>query len=323
MSKYVYNFLIFVFLILFSFENTFTQHKKKVNIHETSNNYFPLGIGNSYTYDFFSQDNYGNEIFDTLNITIIDSLSCYFLFDKYFTYFCTLVFGDSSLFRIEDSSATRRFNDKIIKWYDFTASVGDTWLIPVQENRFFPPETFNIVAELESKNENYVLFGNTLLNCYRFSFRGTTNISDKPWRELFAPEIGLIKIEIGSPGEEYSSYTLNRCVIDGIPLTVNNEQSNYSIINNYSLYQNYPNPFNERTKISYTLWECNNRVTILIYNILGEKIKTFLLDNQNAGRYNVIWDGKNDEGKNVPSGIYIYMLMVNMQKSFKKAIIIR
>jgi hypothetical protein len=76
----------------------------------------------------------------------------------------------------------------------------------------------------------------------------------------------------------------------------------------YRLEQNYPNPFNPNTVINYTL-PINREVSVKVYNITGELVKT-LVDNEliSAGSHKVVWNGKNDLGRKVASGAYIYTL---------------
>ncbi len=75
----------------------------------------------------------------------------------------------------------------------------------------------------------------------------------------------------------------------------------------FALSQNYPNPFNPITTISYAL-PSNSYVKLSIYNILGQKVKTLVDGEEQAGFKNVIWDGKNDRGEEVGSGIYFYRI---------------
>jgi len=75
----------------------------------------------------------------------------------------------------------------------------------------------------------------------------------------------------------------------------------------FSLSQNYPNPFNPTTSIKYAISE-NARVTLTIYNILGQAVRTLVNAEQEAGFYTTKWDGTNDFGGKVSSGIYIYRI---------------
>jgi len=75
----------------------------------------------------------------------------------------------------------------------------------------------------------------------------------------------------------------------------------------YRLLNNYPNPFNPTTKIAFEIPQSEN-VSLKIYNINGELIRTVTNENLPAGYFEKVWDGKNDFGSEVSSGIYIYRL---------------
>lgn len=75
----------------------------------------------------------------------------------------------------------------------------------------------------------------------------------------------------------------------------------------YSLAQNYPNPFNPGTQIVYQLKE-KGHVHLVIYNLLGQKVRTLIDEVQTAGAVTVHWDGRNEVGQPVGSGVYIYRL---------------
>jgi hypothetical protein len=75
----------------------------------------------------------------------------------------------------------------------------------------------------------------------------------------------------------------------------------------YNLFQNYPNPFNPSTTISYSLPKVSF-VTLKIYDILGREVKTLVSNEQNNGLHNVQWNGDNNYGSKVSSGIYLYRI---------------
>ena len=91
------------------------------------------------------------------------------------------------------------------------------------------------------------------------------------------------------------------------------------IPNNFEIYQNYPNPFNPTTTIQYQLPVAGN-VKVIIYNITGEKVATLIDDFQQAGRHIVSWDGKNNNGQNVSSGVYLYSINFRDMLQVKKMI---
>jgi hypothetical protein len=78
--------------------------------------------------------------------------------------------------------------------------------------------------------------------------------------------------------------------------------------NAYELRQNYPNPFNPSTTIDYTLPR-TSRVTLVIYNIRGEQVRMLVDDIQTAGYKTANWDGRDNWGKEVSSGLYLYQII--------------
>ena len=88
------------------------------------------------------------------------------------------------------------------------------------------------------------------------------------------------------------------------------------------LYQNYPNPFYDKTKIKYNLPE-DSKVKLIIYNIFGKEIKTIVNAEQPEGLNSVIWDGKNNTGKTVSPGIYIYRIITDKFEESRSLIFIK
>ena len=87
------------------------------------------------------------------------------------------------------------------------------------------------------------------------------------------------------------------------------------------LYQNYPNPFNPQTNIKFELNKLEE-VSIKIYNVLGKEIKQLLQENLPSGGHNIQWDGKDNEGNSLPSGIYfIQMIAGSYQKTIKTVLL--
>lgn len=93
-------------------------------------------------------------------------------------------------------------------------------------------------------------------------------------------------------------------IFKSIESTTSVTQENKSALEKFSLNQNYPNPFNSTTTIQYNLIN-NVNVKINIYNILGTFLKTLINTQQNAGTYLINWDGKDENGRTMTSGIYI------------------
>lgn len=85
---------------------------------------------------------------------------------------------------------------------------------------------------------------------------------------------------------------------------------------------NYPNPSNAATTIRYSIEE-PGMVTIRIYNVLGEQVCNLLQCRQEAGKQHIIWNGKNDTGLDVPSGIYFYVIKTNTKQFVNKMTMVR
>jgi len=89
-----------------------------------------------------------------------------------------------------------------------------------------------------------------------------------------------------------------------------------------ALLDNYPNPFNPETVINYQLAEAGV-MNLQIYNIKGQSIRTLINKKLEPGRYNTIWDGKDDKGGDVSSGIYYYRMKSGNYSSCRKMILMK
>ncbi|MGQ9560433.1 MAG: SdrD B-like domain-containing protein [Candidatus Oleimicrobiaceae bacterium] len=85
----------------------------------------------------------------------------------------------------------------------------------------------------------------------------------------------------------------------------------------YALEQNYPNPFNPTTTIAFSL-EAEGYTLLRVYNMLGQQVRTLIDAHLSAGRHIVTWDGTDDNGNCVPTGLYVYTLTVNGYRASRK-----
>ena len=88
-----------------------------------------------------------------------------------------------------------------------------------------------------------------------------------------------------------------------------------------ALTGNYPNPFNPTTTISYSIKD-PAAVQIVIYNVKGQKIRTLVNQNQTNGKYNVVWNGKDDSNQPVGSGVYYYRMSAGKYLSTRKMLLV-
>ena len=90
----------------------------------------------------------------------------------------------------------------------------------------------------------------------------------------------------------------------------------------YTLHQNYPNPFNPRTSIRYDLPD-NERVNIIIYDMLGRQVKQLVDEYQDAGFKSIIWDATNDFGKPAATGVYLCKIQAGEYMQTKKMVLLK
>ena len=132
-------------------------------------------------------------------------------------------------------------------------------------------------------------------------------------------ELELVILKLGEPfGSWESTYVYGT----GVPTTALERASSGSPVM-YKLNQNYPNPFrNSPTRINYSL-QREGRASIRIYNSAGQSVKSLVDENKKKGEHVVDWDGTDDGGHRVSSGVYFYQLQVDNHKSSRKAILVR
>lgn len=85
------------------------------------------------------------------------------------------------------------------------------------------------------------------------------------------------------------------------------EMTDLPLPQSFSLSQNYPNPFNPTTTIEFRIASAS-RVSVDIINMLGQKVRTLVDQNLSAGSYATEWDGVDDSGRKVASGVYLYRM---------------
>lgn len=90
----------------------------------------------------------------------------------------------------------------------------------------------------------------------------------------------------------------------------------------FALHQNYPNPFNPNTKIRYDLPK-PAKVELAIFNLLGQKVRTLVDEEQIAGFHSIRWDSRNDQGAPVASGVYLYRIRTSEFAQTKKMLLLR
>ena len=140
------------------------------------------------------------------------------------------------------------------------------------------------------------------------------------WYDYFSGDSLVVtdqQASISLPPGEFRIYT-DKKLITGIHEPVASTPISFELL------QNYPNPFNATTTIRYRLSATKpTQTTIKILNILGQEIKTLVAEKQSAGDYRIAWDGLDNSGKPVSSGVYLYSIRSGRYYATKKLVYIK
>jgi len=94
-------------------------------------------------------------------------------------------------------------------------------------------------------------------------------------------------------------------------------------IDRLAMRQNAPNPFNPTTRIAFTVPEDASRVTLTVYNVSGRVVRRLVDEPLSAGPHSVVWNGRDDLGKSLASGIYFARLAAGGESLFKKMTLLK
>ncbi len=143
----------------------------------------------------------------------------------------------------------------------------------------------------------------------------------------------LPSLDVGPYGNLYIAWDGDRITMQPVQIffargwpiiTVVPEAPQAGTPKEFKLLQNYPNPFNSKTAVSYQLSAVSPlHTTLKIYDILGQQIRKLVEKEQGPGFYNIRWDGKDDKGKEVASGVYFCRLQNGDLVATKKLLLLR
>jgi hypothetical protein len=123
-------------------------------------------------------------------------------------------------------------------------------------------------------------------------------------------------------GEPIMRNQVVKDVVGWMQNPTNSDITEGEVPNAYSLSQNFPNPFNPTTTIKFGLRE-KGLVTLKIYNVAGQLVKTLVNEVRDAGNYEITWDGSNNHDLKVASGVYFYKMNTKNFKETKKMVLLR
>lgn len=235
------------------------------------------------------------------------------------TYVVTLTAGQTYYWRVRSHSGASTSNwSPLLSFYAYsgTNSVAPLLATPTngvsvvttspQLSWFINTPTSSLNYELQVSEDAVFTTPTIISNLNSSSYQANNLAKDKTyyWR-----------VRSKDTGGNFSNYSKAEKFAVGSLTGV--ENNNGKIPTEFSIAQNYPNPFNPTTIINYGIPQ-NAEVTLSIYNMLGQKIKTLVSEQKSAGTYSVQWNGDNEFGQKVSSGAYIYRIAAgNFVKSMK------
>jgi len=121
------------------------------------------------------------------------------------------------------------------------------------------------------------------------------------------------------PWGQYLHDSRNSGVLPGRGTTTDADDIDETVIvpADYALGQNYPNPFNPATRIEFSI-RAESDVRLTIYNLLGQTVRTLVSGRLDAGKHSILWDGRDDGGNDVASGLYFYRMQAGDFVTSKK-----
>jgi hypothetical protein len=147
-------------------------------------------------------------------------------------------------------------------------------------------------------------------------------------------EFEINPFEASNPGHKlslvYNNYVGGKPVVDNVSPEIEgntialtkNPGTDPVIPTSYSLAQNYPNPFNPSTDIAYSI-KSPGQVELNVYNILGQEVRQLVNEHKDAGNYMAHWDGRDNSGGEVASGVYFYRIKAGDFNDIKKMVLMK
>jgi hypothetical protein len=185
---------------------------------------------------------------------------------------------------------------------------GGGWVI-ITEVIFIPPSTVYIAGGDEiSAGDAFIFFSDDL---------------GANWQQLLPPMSGPV-VDLEAGGDEWIYFvTPNNGVFRFPQGPVGTGETGNSVQpGEFRLFQNYPNPFNPSTNLGFRIWDFGF-VKLEIFDITGRKMATLVSKELPPGEYEVRWDGRDDAGRKVSSGVYIYRLKAGSFVQSRKMLLIR
>jgi serine protease len=149
---------------------------------------------------------------------------------------------------------------------------------------------------------------------------GTTTLGSYAFSTV---KTGLVGVGFNRSNSDFDNFCVSSVVsaADGF-VEMGEGQTEVSLPKSFTLDQNHPNPFNPTTNITYSL-TASADVELVVINVLGQQIRTLVNEYQSAGAHSVVWDGRDQGGNQVASGIYFYRMISDGSVDTKKMLLMK
>jgi len=202
-------------------------------------------------------------------------------------------------------------------------------------NQVVPVELGSFTASVEKSNIRLTWITASETNNFGFDIERSSQVSEDWQKIAFVEGKGTTTAPVryeykdeGLPAGAYR-YRLKQIDTDGSFEYSQVIRAKVGLIEKFALQQNFPNPFNPTTIIHYQIPEtpenssARYQTRLTIYNLLGVEVRKLVAEEKPPGVYSVLWNGKNNGGLEVPSGVYVYRLQAGRFTDTKKMLLVR
>jgi len=260
--------------------------------------YFPLTIGNSWTY-YGSYDTTYKRTYLIKDTTNING-------EKYFVYGMQNMSDYNDTIRKDAAgNILKLVHGNPIMWFDFSKDSGDVYFHPFSDSYIY-----NVTIRKFLTVNSYLKDFDDCIDI----FFDVPNIVDDEVGYALAPGCGIVR-KYGA----WSDDVLYTAFIDGSPLEINEKLESMPL--QFHLNQNFPNPFNPVTTIKYAL-PFESKVTLKVYDILGNEIAVLVNEEKKSGNYEIDFQSAMGN-KQLASGVYFYQLRAGNFVQTKKMMLLK
>ena len=176
--------------------------------------------------------------------------------------------------------------------------------------------SYNFPDQLEVLDSNSNYFTNLIgysdsLICEMIDYAGNVGflpINDNYFGEVFNYDFGHNVFRVAFYPEQHKFYAIGKYYLQEYSYQLDGADDDFITPISKTALSNYPNPFNPSTTISFSSAKAERNTKVIIYNLKGQRIREIEVTNCKEGKNKIVWNGKDDRGKKVTSGVYLYQL---------------